>query len=63
MIVVNDRQGRKNPWAHGPIAVANYLLFPKNVEMWGNFTKNEYSAPMTIEKMKILGAVLELSTS
>jgi hypothetical protein len=27
--------------------------------MWGNFTKNEYSAPRTIEKIKILGAVLE----
>ena len=27
-----------------------------------DFTQNEYSAPRTLEKMKILGAVLELPT-
>ena len=49
MIVVNDRQGRRNPWAQGAITVIKTeTLLPQNV---GDFTKNEYSAPRTIEKI------------
>ena len=38
------------------------LLYLKNVGAYVamDFTWNEYSAPMAIEKIKILGAILEL---
>ena len=38
------------------------ILSGKNVRAWVsmNFTQDKYSAPRTIEKMKILGALLEL---
>ena len=36
-----------------------YVNFLGGISING-FTKNEYSAPRTIEKIKILGAVLEL---
>ena len=38
------------------------IIYPKNVDAQGamDFTQDKYSAPRTIEKMKILGAVLEL---
>ena len=38
------------------------ILSGKNARVWIsiNFTQDKYSAPRTIEKMKILGAVLEL---
>ena len=38
------------------------IIYPKNVraKVAMDFTLDKYSAPMTIEKMKILGAVLEL---
>ena len=38
------------------------ILGVKNVRAWVSmdFTEDKYSAPRTIEKMKILGAVLEL---
>ena len=38
------------------------LLYPKNVgaKVAMDLTYNEYSTPMAIEKLKILGAVLEL---
>ena len=38
------------------------IIYPKNVGalVAMNFTKDKYLAPRTIEKMKILGALLEL---
>ena len=38
------------------------MIYPKNVraKVAMYFTSDKYSAPRTIEKMKILGAVLEL---
>ena len=38
------------------------IIYPKNVraKVAMDITLDEYSAPRTIEKMKILGAVLEL---
>jgi hypothetical protein len=38
------------------------IIYPKKVGalVAMNFTYNEYSASMAIEKMKILGAILEL---
>ena len=38
------------------------IIYPKNVraKVAIYFTYDEYSAPMAIEKIKILGAVLEL---
>ena len=38
------------------------IIYPKNVgaSVAMNFTQDKYSAPMAIEKIKILGAVLEL---
>ena len=41
------------------------IIYPKNVgaQIAMDFTQDKYSAPRTIEKMKILGAVLELHTS
>ena len=38
------------------------IIYPKNVGALAamNFTQDKYSAPMAIEKIKILGALLEL---
>ena len=38
------------------------IVYPKNVgaSVAMNFTQDKYSAPMAIEKIKVLGAVLEL---
>ena len=39
------------------------IMYPKNVraKVAIDITEDEYSAPMAIEKIKILGALLELS--
>jgi hypothetical protein len=38
------------------------MIYPKNVraKVAMDFTQDKYSAPRTIEKMKTLGAILEL---
>ena len=50
-------------WLKGQITVPiDRILSVKNAQAWVSmdFTLDEYSAPRTIKKIKILGAVLEV---